>query len=288
MNKADIQKKYTIGVDIGGTNMRAVLFDGEKVIADYELATPKDNLEHFLIMLKALVEPLIERAEADQAKIKGIGLGVAGVINQKDRRVVKSPNLPIIDDSKLAFLLESKIKIPAMIDNDANCFVRAEGTLGAGKKAKNVYGAVIGTGIGGGWWHEGKVYAGWHGGAGEPGHMIIDYKEGITLEEAYHKLTQGNPAQLAEEAYRGDTLAEKVFSEIGHDLGVAFANIVNILDPEIIVIGGGVVESSDLFLKQAKKTMAKYVFSPEAKKIKIVKSELGNLSGAIGAALLVA
>jgi len=287
MVSTEKEKKYSIGVDIGGTNMRAVLFDGEKIIADYILATPKDDLEHFLIMLKALVEPLLERAESDKVKVKGIGLGVAGIINHKDRRVVKSPNLSIIDDTKLAFQLEAKVKVPTLIDNDANCFVRSEAKMGAGKGAKNVYGIVIGTGIGGGWSNHGKVYRGIHGGASEAGHMVIDYKEGITLEQAYHKLTQGNPASLAEEAYRGDTLAEKAYGEIGHDLGIALANIVNLIDPEIIVVGGGVVESSDLFLKQAKKIMGKYILCPEAKKIKIVKAGLGVFSGAIGAAMLV-
>lgn len=280
-------KKYSIGVDIGGTNMRAVLFDGEKVIADYMLATPKDDLEHFLIILKALVDPLIERAESDKVKIKGIGLGVAGMINHKDRRVIKSPNLPIIDDTKLAFQLESKIKISTFIENDTYCFTRAEAKFGAGKGHANVFGIIMGTGIGGGWWNNGKIYRGFHGSACEHGHMIIDYKEGITFEEAYHKLTQNNPASLAEEAYRGDTLAEKAFNEIGHDLGIALANVVNIIDPEIIVLGGGFFESSDLFLKKAKKAMSKYIISPEAKKIKIVKAGLGVFSGAIGAALLV-
>ena len=286
MNKLN-SKKYVIGVDIGGTNMRAVLFDGEKVLADYMLATPKDNFEHFMIMLKALVEPLLDRAEKDKVKVKAIGLGVAGMINIKEKRVIKSPNLPIIDGEKLAFQLESRVRIPTLIDNDANCFTRAESVMGAAKKCANVYGIVIGTGIGGGWWNNKEIYRGSRNSAGEPGHMVIDYKEGVTLEKAYHKLTQGNPASLAEEAYRGDTLAEKVYEEIGHDLGIALANIVNLFDPEIIVVGGGVLESDDLFLSRARKTMAEYIVNPEAKKIKVVKSGLGVLAGAVGAALLV-
>ncbi|MFA6171264.1 MAG: ROK family protein [Patescibacteria group bacterium] len=282
----DLNKKYSIGVDIGGTNMRAVLFDGEKVISDYLLATPKESLENFLIMLKALVEPLILRAENDKVKIKGIGLGVAGMISHKDRRVIKSPNLSIINDVKLAFQLESKIKIPVFIENDTYCFTRAEAKFGAGKGYTNVFGIIMGTGIGGGWWNNGKIYRGFHGSACEHGHMVIDYKEGITFETAYHKLTQNNPASLAEEAYRGDTLAQKAFNEIGHDLGIALANVVNMIDPEIIVLGGGFFESSDLFLKRAKKVMSRSVMNPEAKKIKIVKAGLGVFSGAIGAALL--
>jgi len=280
-------KTYSIGIDIGGTKMSAVLFDGEKMIADYKLATPKDTLEHFMIMLKALVEPLMEKAKNDKIKIKGIGLGAAGVIDYKKSKMLKSPNIPIIDSVKLADQLEAKVNLPVKMDNDTNCFLRAEVKLGAGQKYNNAYGIIIGTGIGGAWWNNNRIYQGAHGGAGEPGEMIIDFESGIGLEQAYHKLTQGNPATLAEEAYRGDVLAEKTFEEVGRDLGIAFANIVNLIDPEAIIVGGGVVESSDLFLPKVKKVMRQYIHSPEAKKIKLLKGKLGEHAGAIGAALLV-
>jgi len=158
---------------------------------------------------------------------------------------------------------------------------------GAGRKFNNVLGVIIGTGIGGAWWVNGQIYLGSHGGTRGPGWSIIDYKAGIGLEEAYHKLAQNNPASLAEEAYRGDVLAEKAYQEFGYDLGITLANIVNLIDPELIIIGGGVVESSNLFLSTAKKAMRQYVKNEEAKKIKIVKGKLGVNAGAIGAALLV-
>jgi len=120
-----------------------------------------------------------------------------------------------------------------------------------------------------------------------PGWSIVDYKAGLRLEEAYHKLAQNNPATLAEEAYRGDILAEKSYQEFGHYLGVTLANIVNIIDPELIIIGGGVVESSNLFISTTKRIMRQYIKHDETKKIKIVKGKLGAKAGAIGAALLV-
>ena len=280
-------KIYTIGIDIGGTKMSAVLFDGEKVIADYKLATPKDNIDHFMIMLNALVEPLIEKAKENKVKIIGIGLGVPGPVNYKERKVSVCNNVLIIAGVKIADQLQTKTGLPVEVDNDTKCFVRAEALAGAGQKYSNIYGVIIGTGIGGAWWHREKIYQGAHGGAGEFNKMVIDFESGVGLEEAYHKLTQSNPASLAEEAYRGDVLAEKMFEEVGRDLGIAFANIVNLIDPEVIIVGGGVVESSDLFLPKIKKTMREYIFSPEAKKIKILKSKLGENAGAIGAALLV-
>lgn len=284
---AEKNKQYTIGVDIGGTNMKAALFDGKEVISDYLLATPKDNLEHFMIMLFALIEPLIEKAKTEKIKIKGIGLGIAGILDIKEEKIIECPNIPILDGIGLADLLWKKTGLPVKIDNDSNCFLRGEMKIGAGQKYKNVYGIIIGTGIGGAWWLNDEIYQGSHRGAGEPGRMIIDLDNDIELEKAYQKLSQNNPANLAEEAYRGDNLAEKSYEEIGRCLGIAFANIVNLIDPEIFIVGGSVVESSDLFFSKIKKTMRAYVMHPEAKKIKIIKGKLGQEAGAIGAALLI-
>jgi glucokinase len=282
-------KQYTIGVDIGGTKMRAVLWNGEKVVADDELVTPMDSVDHFAVMIKALVDPLLERARTDKVKVAGVGLGIAGVLDSTGRKMLKSPNIPIIDNVNLAERLEKFIGLPFVMDNDAKCFVRAEALAGAGRGYTNVYGLIIGTGIGGGWWIDGKVYPGAHRGASEVDAMIIDFASGLNLEQGFHKLMQNNPGKLSQEAILGDPLAERAFEEFGRHLGIALSNIVNILDPEIFVIGGGVTASSDLFLAAAKKEMKPHINSTEAvKKTKVVKSKLGRNAGAIGAALLVA
>ncbi|MEA1963083.1 MAG: ROK family protein [Patescibacteria group bacterium] len=281
-------KKYSIGIDLGGTKMSAVLFDGEKVIMDCSLATPKDNLEHIFVMMLALIEPLEEKANELKIRISKIGLGVAGVIDYREGKILYSPNIPLIDGVCLARELEKRTGFSVIIDNDGNCFTRAVAVLGVAKKYDNVYGFIIGTGIGGGWWINNDIYRAPFGGSGEPGEMIIDFNTGIKLEEAYHKLTQNNPALLAEEAYRGDVLAEKSYEELGEFLGLALANIVNLIAPEVIVLGGGAINSSDLFLSIAKKTMKENISSSEAKKnIKILKSKIGKHAGAIGAACLV-
>ncbi len=280
------EKTYTIGIDIGGTKMNAILFDGEKIIEDFLLATPKDNIDHFMIMLNALIEPLLNRIKKDKIKIAGIGLGVAGVINYSETKILNSPNIPIINGIEIGKILENTLNTPVRLDNDANCFVRAEALIGAGKEHDNVYGITIGTGIGGGWCQNSEVYKGEHGGAGEPGEIIIDYDNEITLETAYHKLTQNNPENLAEKAYRGDILAEKAFNEFGKYLGTTLANITNIINPELFILGGSVVKSSDLFMGETKKYMKKHIFSSEAKNIKIVKSKIDKHAGAVGAALL--
>jgi len=286
-NMKKIERHYTIGIDVGGTNMKAVLFDGEEVVADYLLATPKDTLDHFMIMLNALIEPLQEKTRKDRLKIKGIGLSVAGPVDYQKQIILKAPNIPLLDGIKLGEQLENRINLPVKMDNDGNCFLKAEIKLGAAKKFNNVYGITIGTSIGSAWWFDNKIYRGQSGNACELAHTIINFTEPISLEQAHQKLTQNNPANLAEEAYRGDELAQKSYEEIGKILGLAFANIVNLISPEAIIIGGGVVESSDLFLSQIKKTMRTYIINPEAKKIKVVKGNLGENAGAIGAALLI-
>ncbi|MFH1233296.1 MAG: ROK family protein [Patescibacteria group bacterium] len=279
-------KQYAIGVDIGGTKMSAVLFDGVKVLADYTLATPKDTLEHFMIMLNALIEPLLDKARQNKTIVKGVGIGVAAILDYQEGKILSAPNIPLLDGQRLSSLIENRLGLTIKLDNDANCFTRAEAKIGAGKKYKNIFGLTIGTGIGGAWWFNNEIYLGAHGGAGEPAWLVIDYQNGVRLEEAYHKLAQNNPATMAEEAYRGDILAEKSYQEFGYYLGITLANIVNIIDPEIIILGGAVVGSSDLFLPKAKKTMRGFIKSEIAKKIKVVKSSLGEQAGAIGAGML--
>jgi len=285
---------YTIGIDIGGTKMLAVLFDLEKkeAIADYKLATPRDNLDKFLIMLWALIDPLLERAKKDKAKVSRIGIGVPGMMdapmsNNNDGKIAKCPNLEILDEVSLGKITAEKYEIPTIIDNDANCFLRAEMELGAGQKSASAIGLTLGTGIGGALVIERKIFQGVHGSAGEIGHMIVDVVENKphTLEEIYHDLTQANPAGLAEEAYGGDKLAEKVYEEIGKFIGISLANLVNIFDPEIIIIGGSVMQSSNLFMTEIKKHLKEEIMSPKLKKIKIVAGKVEN-AGAIGASLL--
>lgn len=282
------QNNYRIGLDIGGTKINGVLFGDGEVIENFQVATPTDNLSHLMIMIKAVLDPLLERAEKDHKKVEFLGVGVPGTVNHKAERIITCTNMTILDEVKLLTRLRNELNLnmPMKLDNDANCFTRAEAVLGAGSGLINVYALTIGTGIGGGWWFNNQIYLGAHGGAGEIGEMLIDLDNKITLEEAYKKLTQNNPRLLAREAYEGDIFAEKCFQELGAYLGMAFANIVNLLDPQIIIIGGGASASSDLFLTTAQKTMKKHLASKEAKKISIVKSKLGTNAGAIGAALM--
>jgi glucokinase len=285
---------YSIGVDIGGTKMSAVLFDLNKkeTVADYKLATPTDNLEKFLVMVYALIDPLVERAKKENGQVEKIGIGAPGIIaaptdKNKDGEMLYCNNLAILNNAPLGKILHEKYNLPVSIDNDANCFLRAELALGAVKNSASAAAVTLGTGIGGAISINREIYQGVHGSAGEPGFMVIDVVDGtpMNLEEIYHNLLQANPLSKAEEAFRGDELALKAYQEFGKFLGLALASIVNLIDPEIIVIGGGAMHSGELFLAEVKKSLKAKILSPKLKKIKVVPGKLEN-AGAIGAALL--
>lgn len=274
---------YRIGVDVGGTKMSAVLLNGERVIGEYALATPTDDLNKFLVMLGALLEPLFEQAKRDKVKITGIGIGLPASIEQG--KVLYAPNVECLNGVKIVDVLTEKLGSEYIIkvENDANCFAYGEAKMGAGKKYTNVFGLIIGTGIGSGIVKDGLLYEGSH----ELGNMVIDFRERLDLETAYHRLTQNNPRLLAEEALQGDELATQLFAELGNLLGVGIANVINLLDPQIVILGGGAIESSQLFMHEIKKTAKELVVVQEKGDIKIVVSKLGKQAGAIGAALLI-
>src|SRR3989338_10575679 len=286
--------QYSIGVDIGGTKMSAVLFDlvKKEVAADYKLATPKNSLEKFLVMLQALIDPLLERAKKGKGQVTKIGIGVPGIISAPTNKneqgeVLHCNNLKILNEAPIGKILQEKYQLPVWVDNDANCFLRAELALGAVKNSASAVGITLGTGIGGAISINRDIFQGVHGSAGEPGAMVVDVVDNtpMTLEEIYHNLTQGNPQAKAEEAFHGDELALKAYQEFGRYLGLALASIVNLVDPEIIVIGGSAMHSGELFLAEVKKSLRAKILSPKLKKIKIVPAKLAQ-AGAIGAALL--
>ena len=282
-------KQYSIGIDIGGTKIRGGLWNGEKIIADYELGTPDDNLNHFLIMFKAVVDPLFEKAGQDNVKVKGIGIGTPGEIEEKTGKLYGCPNLPTLAGKPVGDLIKEMYDYPIVIDNDAKAFIRGEVLAGAAMGYKNVYGLTLGTGIGAAWWINNGTYRGAFGGANEAGHSIVNLSAGMDFEATFQHLLKNNPAKLSQEAILGDQLAQKAFEEFGKNLGALMANIVNLIEPEAFVLGGSVMGSHDLFLSEAKKAMKQYVLLPfAASKVKVLKSKLGKDAGVIGAALLVA
>lgn len=255
-------EKFYLGIDVGGTKIKGVLLDNVKNrwFSVFDVATPQ-NRKLFLDVLDQKIRGLIENK-----KIVGIGIGLPGIVNVKTGVLVKAPNLPFLNGwpAKKFF---SKFKLRVKIDNDSRCFLRSEAILGAGKKYKNIVALTIGTGLGGGIMINGKIYYGSHNAAGEFGRMIMN--DGKELEKLGNKKTNLKPVDR-----------DKI-------IGLGISDLINALDPQIVILGGGSVVSRNINIKDVQKTARKYIMSPLARKIPITKGKLGNYSQALGAALLI-
>ena len=283
---------YSIGIDIGATNTKFVLSNKLKVVKKEKISTPK-NKEKLIKVLEQNIENLI--SNIPQSKIKCIGIGVPGPLNKKRDFILNPPNLKYLSNCPLAEIIEKDLNIKTVMENDVNCFVLAEITLGSAKGAEIVAGITLGTGVGGGIIWKNKFVKGTFGSAGEFGFMTIKFDEKKHIgfledycSEKFFKRKKVFSKELEEKAKKGDKRALKIFNEYGKYLGIGISNIINILDPGVIVIGGGISKANKFFMKSVKKEIQKRVLSPLSKKfVKIKISKFKDFSGAIGAALLV-
>ena len=286
---------HTIGVDIGATKTNFVLLKDHRVLGAQKVLTPKSRKD-IVSLLKMYIQKCTEIGSSRH--IKGIGIGVPGPLNEKGDLILNPPNLKILRNCPLARIVEKELKIKTKMDNDGNCFALGEALLGAGRGAKIIFGITLGTGVGGGIVIDGKAHRGGFGSAAEVGHMTIKFdgprcscgSYGCLEEYVSERFFFGRgalPQKFQERAERGDKKALKVYDEYGRYLGIGLANVINLLDPEVVVIGGGIANSYKFFLKETKKEIKKRVLSPISKKyVKIKRAALGEFSGAIGAALL--
>ncbi|MCD6549989.1 ROK family protein, partial [bacterium] len=240
----------------------------------------------------------------DRLKIKGVGIGVPGPLDKEREIVLNPPNLKVLGRFPLKKVLERELSLRVKIENDANCFVLGEAVLGIGKKYKKVIGLTLGSGVGGGivfktapdrW----QVYTGAFGSAGEFGHMTIKFDgvkcscgslgclEEYASEKFFKRKSKYSPKEIENQARKGNKKAIAIYREFGNYLGIGIANLVNILDPDIVVLGGSISKASPFFLKEAQKQARKRILSPYSKRfVKIKISKLGDFAPAIGAGLL--
>lgn len=298
-----MNNKTFLGVDIGATKTIFLLADisgakyqskaGEprvyKILESVKIATPKKEAE----ILK-MVEENYKRS-AEKYKISGIGIGFCGPVDFERGRALAGPNLKT---GKIEFkkILERKLKVPVAVDNDARCFALAESVFGAARGRKNIVGLTVGTGIGGGIIIDGKIYRGARGSAGEFGHNIgYDKKDkkyewedacsGKGLERVYENLSgkKLNSFEIVRLAKSKDLKTLEAIEIISENLGIGLANILEIFNPDIIVLGGGLAEA-DLIIDKAKEYAKKKVFLPSLAKTQVVVSKLGQNAVALGAA----
>ncbi len=292
-----------IGLDIGGYKINSVLMTGKRIIKKRKiLIKSMSNRKIMIAQIFDCIDFLINGVNKEQ--IKGIGIGVAGPIDLKKGIVLNPPNLKALENFPLTDAVWKRFKIKTIINNDVNCLGIAEGILGAGKNKENIVGLTLGTGVGGCLILKRKLFCGASGSAGEIGHMIIKKDgrkcncgnkgcletyvstKGIIKTAREVGLRGRTPEQIVKMAKRGNKKAIKVFQITGEYLGIGLSNVVNILNPNLIIVGGGIANAGKFIFDSAKKSMKKNILSPLAKNTKIVKAKLGEDAGAIGAALL--
>ena len=292
--------KYRIGIDLGGTKMEGVLIgpDGREVTRK-RIATERDQgYQHILNRLKSLHDDL-------QAEAKGqpttFGIGTPGAISPRTG-LLKNSNTVCMNGKPVKADLEKLIGRPIEIQNDANCFAMAEALMGAGKGKKLVFGVIMGTGCGGGIVYKGEVFTGPQAIAGEWGHMCIDpegpmcycgqrgctevFISGGGLENRYEEKygIRRSLRDIESDYFAGKPEAVEFMQTFFKHFGRAIANLIDILDPDLIVLGGG-VSKFDAIYTEGIGQVKKYVFTDNLE-TPIVKHQLGDSAGVLGAALV--
>jgi glucokinase len=306
-------KKLIFAADLGGTHLRAATVDGKGSIQfRFKQHTPQINDANAIV--DAIVAAVHE-AEKQGEDISAVSLVVPGTVKVEEGAVVTAPNLPCLDGFRLGAALTEQLHLPAILENDANAAAVGEMWRGAAVGCKTIICVTLGTGVGGGIILDGKLWRGMDGAAAEIGHMCVDPFGGVACTcgsrgclEVFASATaivrmtreasprypdsvlQGKDDRTAEMIFeagqQGDELALEIFRRMGVYLGIGLANLINILNPEMIVIGGGVVNGWDLFAKHMHQQVEERAFPLLAARVKIERAKCGDDAGLLGAARL--
>lgn len=317
---APSKKEYTIGVDVGGTKVYTILVDSKnKILARSKKKTREGTPKVVLERIAGTVSAVLEVSGIDLDQVAGIGIGFPGPLTPDTGVVLEATNLPGWNRFPLAEEVSQQTGKPSFLDNDVNLGTLGEALAGCGKGASNVIGIFLGTGVGGGIVLGGRLYHGTSGTAGEVGHMIIHHGgrpsprglfgtvEGLTsrvaivqqLEEAIQSGTKSSLASTVKsgerirsrsiaKAYReGDKLVVAVLHRAAEFMGVTVGSLINFLAPDVVVLGGGVMEAIPEAILPITKKVAKSIAVPGAwAHVRIAEAELGDDAGAMGGALL--
>ncbi|KAF0134352.1 MAG: glucokinase [Candidatus Saganbacteria bacterium] len=297
LNNYNFMENIIIGIDLGGSKIAAAAADQSGNIVS-EIIVPTEA-EHGRKKVISNIEKAIAHLKAStKANILKIGIGVPGPINYETGMVISPPNLPGWKKVNLKEILSNFYNAPVFVDNDANCAALGEALFGAGKKATNFIFITVSTGIGGGIIINKNIYRGATGSAGEFGHMIIDPSgprcgcgnkgdlEALASGTSIKKRSGEDAMAIHIKAQQGDKKAKKIIYKTAHYLGVGIANLVNIFNPELVIVGGGLSNMGALLLKPTIKEFKKYVLPLPGKSVKIVRAKLGARAGLLGAVAL--
>lgn len=310
-----------IGIDVGGTNVKiAFVDDNGSILYSNSVPTRAEmGYEYTISNIKQAIYDLLKETKLSTKDIKGIGFGFPGQVDYKAGIVRNAPNIPGWVDVPIAKLIEDEFHIPARVDNDVRCAALGELNFGAGKGCENLICITVGTGIGSGLIINGKLVRGASNAAGEIGHIKLQMHDGpicgcgdtgcleafasgpsiVAMAEDYirggkstkfREMANGNPITpyiVCEAAKAGDPVAKRIFTRTGEYIGIGLASVVNLLNPEKIIIGGGVADAGEILLSPLKETLKKRAMEIAGETVEVVPAQLGNTAGVIGASLLI-
>jgi len=314
--------EYVVGVDLGGTKILSGLFDNSlECIGTAKLSTKAQRgVESVIERIDRCVRDAVDEADLSMKQVAGLGIGAPGAVDFKSGTVIFAPNMEGWKDVPLKKELEKHLGVPVFVENDANIAVLGVQVAELKSKPQDVVGIFVGTGIGGGLIVHGELYSGFNHTAGEIGHMVVDVngpkcgcgnkgcfeavasrtaifqriKAGIKdgektlltemLGDSLEDLRSGD---LRKAIRRGDKFVSKVVEQAAEYIGIGVANLVNVLGPEVVVLGGGVIEAlSDEMMSVITKTAKEHAMPGTIKGVEIVASKLGDSAGITGAAVL--
>jgi glucokinase len=321
MAESTTKGEYFVGVDLGGTKILAGVFDPQlNCLGRNKMSTkPERGANEVIVRVARCVRDAIDECDLDAKLLRGVGIGAPGSIDSELGRVIFAPNLQW-QDVPLKKILEKELDVPVSIENDANCAMLGIFETELQAKPSHVIGLFIGTGIGGGVIIDGKLYHGFDGTAGEIGHMVIEVGgpkcncgnrgciEALASRTAIFRkihaaiktgqktmltdmlgpeLNDLRSGDLRKAIRKGDKFVEKVVEEAAEYIGIAVANLANVLNPQTVVLGGGVIDAlGDEMMAIITETAEDYIMSGTNKSIEIVASKKGDDAGIIGAAVL--
>lgn len=313
--------KNRIGIDVGGTNVKlALVNDNGQIVYSNSVPTRAEMGYEFTVNnIKQAIYELLKETKLEAKDIQGIGFGFPGQVDYKAGIVRNAPNIPGWVEVPIAKLIEDEFHIPTRVDNDVRCAALGELNYGAGKGCENMVCITVGTGIGSGLIINGKLVRGASNAAGEIGHIKLQMHDGpicgcgdtgcfeafasgpsiVAMAEEYIKggkstkfreMANGTaitPFIVCEAAKAGDPVAQRIFTIMGEYLGIGLSSVVNLLNPEKIIIGGGVADAGEILMRPLVDTLRKRAMKIAGSAVEVVPAQLGNTAGVIGASLLI-
>jgi glucokinase len=319
---AESKNEHVVGVDLGGTKILAGVFSNSmSCVGEAKLSTKSQRgVDKVIERVARCVQDAVDEADLTMKQIAGVGIGAPGAVDFDSGTVIFAPNMEGWKDVSLKKELEKLLGVPVFVENDCNIAALGVYAVELKSKPKSMIGIFVGTGIGGGLIINGELYSGFNHTAGEIGHMVVEIngpkcgcgnkgclealasrtaifqqiKAGVKdgqktiltdmLGDSLEDLRSGD---LRKAIRRGDKFVDKVIEEAAEYIGIATANLVNILNPEVVVLGGGVMEAlSDEMMGVIVETAKDYAMPGTMKGVDIVPSKLGDSAGITGGAVL--